>query len=272
MPAGHPSLFERSVAVTALGRGRYSAEVREEWNGPAAPNGGILAATMLRAAQAELGPDAPPPRTLAAHYLQAPAAGPVTLDVEVLRQGKRVRAAEVRLRQADRLAASATIIFSAARAQAATLTRTPPSPVPDPENVAELALGQLPGAPPLFDAVRLAPALGPPPFRRGEQALTGGWLALRGDDAPLDAARLCAMSDLWWPAVFGILDGPAGAPTIQLTIHLRLTAHEIAPPVFARFETRVIAEAHLEESGELWSRDGALLAESRQLALLPAPG
>jgi acyl-CoA thioesterase len=265
-----PSLFQRTVAVRGLGDGRYSAELREEWQGPAAPNGGILAATLLRAAQAELGPDAPPARTVAAHFLEAPAAGPAQLDVEVLRMGKRVRAAEVRLRQSERLAATATIIFSAARDQAATLTRAPHPPLPDPDGLPELPLGALRGAPPVFDAVRMRPALGPQPFSRGAQAITGGWLALRDDDAPLDAARLCAMTDLWWPAVFGVIDFRAGVPTIQLTVHLRLTERTVAPPVFARFETRVIAEAHLEESGELWSADGELLAESLQLALLPA--
>jgi len=270
MPGGAPSLFERSVAVTGRGAGLYDAEVRPEWNDPAAPNGGILAALMLRAARAELGGDSPPARTLAAQYLEAPVPGAAQLRVEVLRQGKRVRAAEVRLIQAQRLAATATIIFSAARAQAATLSRAPKEPLPDPDDLAESIFGRLPGAPPLFDAVRLAPVLGPPPFTSGEAALTGGWLALRDDDAPLDAARLCAMTDLWWPAAFGILDRPAGLPTIQLTIHLRVTEPTVTPPVFARFETQTVAEAHLEESGELWSRDGTLLAESRQLALLPA--
>lgn len=271
MSGGAPSLFDRTVAVTGRGSRRYEAELRPEWNGPAAPNGGVLAAIMLRAAQAEMGPGAPPPRTLSAHYLEAPVPGPADLRVEVLRRGKRVGAAEVRLLQARRLAASATIVFSAARAQAATLRREPTEPLPGSDGAPELPFGRLPGAPPVFDSLLMRPVLGPPPFTRGERALTGGWVALRDDDAPLDPARLCALADLWWPAVFGILDSPAGVPTIQLTIHLRVTEHAVTPPVFARFETRTIAEAHLEEAGELWSRDGVLLAESRQLALLPAP-
>jgi hypothetical protein len=270
MPAAEPSLFDAAVALTPAGPGRYGGELRPEFNGPVAPNGGVLAATMLRAAEAEVGPDAPPARTVAAHYLEAPVPGPADLQVEVRRRGKRVGAAEVRLVQAGRLAATATIVFSAAREQAATLRRRPPEPLPDPATVAELPFGQLPGAPRVFDSLQIRPTLGPPPFTRGEPALTGGWLALRDDDAPLDAARLCALTDLWWPAVFGILDAPNGVPTIQLTVHLRVTERAVTPPVFARFETLEIAEGHVEEAGELWSHDGELLAESRQLALLTA--
>jgi hypothetical protein len=66
-----------------------------------------------------------------------------------------------------------------------------------------------------------------------------------------------------------MLDGPAAVPTIALTVHLRAVEPAVTGPVFACFRTRTIAEGHLEETGELWSPDGCLLAESRQLALLP---
>ena len=257
------------MALSAVGAGRYGATVQPAWNGPVAPNGGVLAATMLRAAQAELGPDAPPPRTVAAHFFEAPAAGDVDLTVEVMRRGKRVSACDVRLLQARLLVAQATIVASAPRPQAAHLTRDPPA-MPDPTDVAPIGAALFPSAPALFGQLEIRPALGPPIFARGDRALTGGWMALRGDDAPLDPARLCALTDLWWPAVFGMLDRPAAVPTIQLTVHLRAVARAVRGPVFARFETRQIAEGHLEESGELWSSERELLAESRQLALLPA--
>lgn len=263
------SLFERTVALSVLGQGRYGATVEPAWNGPVAPNGGILAATMLRAAQAELGPDGPPPRTVAAHFLAAPAAGDVEVNVEVLRAGKRVSACDVRLVQGRLLVAQATIMASAARPQAAQLTPDPPA-MPDLADTAPVAAGQFPSAPALFGQLDIRPALGPPIFGRADRALTGGWMALRGDDGPLDPARLCALTDLWWPAVFAMLDRPAAVPTIQLTVHLRTVTRAVRGPVFARFETRQIAEGHLDESGELWSSEGELLVESRQLALLPA--
>jgi acyl-CoA thioesterase len=261
------SLFERSVSVARIGAGRYAAEVDPAWSGPVAPNGGVLAASMVRAAEVELGPGAPPVRTVAAHYLEAPAAGALQLGVEVLRRGKRVCATDVRMFQAERLVAQATIVSSAPRAQEVGLAGVPPA-APAPAQVVALDGDRLPLAPPVFRQLELRPVFGGLPFTAGEEAEGGGWMAIRDDGALLDPARLCALCDLWWPAVFPLLSRPVAVPTIQLTVHLRALAEPVAPPVLARFRTRTIAEGHLEETGELWSTDGVLLAESSQLALL----
>ena len=260
------SAFERSVAV-AGGEGRYTAQLDTIWNGPIAPNGGILAATMLRAAEAELGSAAPPPRSISAQFLDAPGPGEAELDVEVLRAGKRVSFCEVRMRQAGKLTCTATVVFSAARPDpfelAAPSPELPPRaelPAADPELTARF--------PPVFRQLLVQPTEGPRVFSGAPQAVTGGWLAIRDDDAPLDPARLTALCDLWWPAIFAMLDGPAGVPTLQLTIHLRRTRAAVPGPVFARFTTVRLLEGHIEETGELWSEAGELLAQSQQLALL----
>jgi len=221
----------------------------------------------LRAAQAELGPDAPPPRTVAAQYLEAPAAGPAEVAVEVLRRGKRVAVAETRMHQNGRLVCQATIVFSAARGQPLELHRSAPT-APAPDELAELDAGTIPLAPPVFRQLRLLPTHGAVPFSGVGEASTGGWMALRDDEHRLDPARLVAMSDLWWPAIFPILRHPVVVPTIQLTVYLRTVGHTVTAPVFAQFRTETVAEGHLEEVGELWSAEGELLAESRQLALM----
>jgi acyl-CoA thioesterase len=277
LPSGAvPSLFERTVALSSLGPGRYAGRVEPAWSGPVAPNGGVLAATMLRAAQAELGDGAPPPRTVAAHFLDAPAAGETELAVEVLRRGKRVSMVDVRLRQAGRMMCQATIVCSAARPGAAELARAAP-PAPPPAAVALARPRAVPGAPRVFEQLDLRPVFGALALGAveagadaGDVAEAGGWIALRDDPAPLDPARLCALCDLWWPAVFSVLARPAAVPTLELTVHLRRVARPVTGPVLARFLTRTVAEGHIEETGELWSADGDLLAESTQLALLPA--
>jgi hypothetical protein len=134
--------------------------------------------------------------------------------------------------------------------------------------VAPVESSVVPGAPPIFDRLEMRPVFGAGIFSGAAEAVTGGWLAFRDDAAPLDAARLCAMSDLWWPAVFTARTSLVRVPTLQLTVYLRSTRTEMHGPVLARFETRNVLEGHVEESGELWSADGRLLAESRQLALL----
>jgi len=65
-------------------------------------------------------------------------------------------------------------------------------------------------------------------------------------------------------------------PTIDLTIHFRAPeAAAIADPdapVLGVFRSTDAAEGLIEEDGELWSPDGVLLAQSRQLALLVPVG
>jgi hypothetical protein len=263
------SSFERAVAVRGQGGGRYEAAIDPAWSGPRAPNGGILAALMLRAAQAELGPQAPPPRTIAAHYLQAPAPGAVELQVEVLRRGRRVSACDVRLREpgAERPACLATVICSSARPQPTTLRRRAPEALPA-EGLPVAERESIPALPPMFERLELRPVIGGRPFSGAERALSGGWIALRGDSAALDPARLCALCDLWWPAVFARLRSPNPVPTLQLTIDLREPEPGVRAPVLARFETLTVHEGHLEERGELWAPDGRLLAESLQLAVM----
>jgi hypothetical protein len=50
------------------------------------------------------------------------------------------------------------------------------------------------------------------------------------------------------------------APTI--TAAIRADAYYLV-----RFRTRTLRDGYLEEEGEIWSEEGALLAQSRQLAL-----
>lgn len=59
----------------------------------------------------------------------------------------------------------------------------------------------------------------------------------------------------------------AWAPTIEMTTHVRGLPEPGWPR--CRFATRFISGGMLAEDGEIWDESGTLVAQSRQLALVP---
>jgi acyl-CoA thioesterase len=138
--------------------------------------------------------------------------------------------------------------------------------VPPPEALEAIAL---PGAPPFTENFDYRFALGGPPFREQEHAATGGWLRLREPRA-LDAPLAATYADAWPPAIFWRLSNFAIVPTVDLTVHFReplpLTGPDADDHVLATFDSKRSKDGLWDENGELWSRDGRLLVQSRQLA------
>ena len=67
--------------------------------------------------------------------------------------------------------------------------------------------------------------------------------------------------------MFGRSTGRWGITTVDLTVHVRsLPPEGYDDWCFVRFRSVVSADGFCEEDGEVWSRDGQLLAQSRQLA------
>jgi hypothetical protein len=86
----------------------------------------------------------------------------------------------------------------------------------------------------------------------------------------LDTALVALFTDAWWPPALEPLSEPAGAPTIDLTIHFRadLPRDGLADqPVLGRYVSNAAAGGMVEEDGVIWAADGTVLAQSRQLAL-----
>jgi acyl-CoA thioesterase len=262
--------FARATAVAPAGAGAYAATFDPEWNAPGGANGGYVAAIVLRAMLAELADAERAPRTLTLHYVRAPHAGPAEVRVTVERSGRNLSTLSARVVQGERLAVLALAAFAPDYPSALDYAEPPPG-APDPDAIAPLPHRD--GAPPIGQWFEVRPAFGPRPFSGAGEAVTGGWLRL-AEPEPLDAPALALYTDAWLPAPFPRLTGPSPAPTIELTIHVRARAAlGTEEPLLARMTSRTSREGFFEEDGELWARDGTLLAQSRQLALLlPWPG
>jgi acyl-CoA thioesterase len=260
--------FNADTAVEDLGGGRFGAEMSERWWVGKGPNGGYVAAVILRAIQASASAERAP-RSLTVHYQRAPLAGPVEVDVTVEREGGRVSFLSARLTQAGKVQATAQAVLSENWAEGGFSELTMPD-AGEPGELQTFDPGAVAGAPRMLQNYRARPALGEPAFSGGAP-YTGAWIRSREPhllNAPLAAAFL----DTWFPAPFVRLDRPVGAPTIDYTVHFRspLPPAGATPedPYLVAFRSNIARHGFFEEDGELWSADGTLLAQSRQLALL----
>lgn len=256
--------FERASTVEPLGGGRYRGPIDPGWFGPPGPNGGVVAALILRAIRAEVGDGERLPRSLTLHYLRPPRAGEVEIEVTVERSGRSATSCSARMIEDGELMTAALCVLSADYEGAAAWAPEPPAAAP-PEQVAPL---RIPGTPPpMFERLDTRGVFGPPPFSGGSEAVTGGWLRTNDGDG-LSPELLALYSDAWWPAPFSRLDRPAMAPTLELTIHFRARPDPGESWALVRISADAVIDGIFDESCDIWSRDGKLLAQSRQLALL----
>jgi acyl-CoA thioesterase len=255
--------FERDTAVRAGADGHFDCEIRPDWWIAAGPNGGYIGAIMVRALSFDPSLDSRPMRSITIHYLGRPRAGAAELQVEPERHGRSVSFVRARLGQEGRTLASAAAVFADDRPGFELNSVSPPEVSP-PEDIEPLP--DAPDAPPFAREFEYRSAIGGRLFSRGHEAQTGGWLRFH-DERPLDAAALVALCDAWFPAVFTMVTEPLALPTLELTVHLRGRLPRPAGWTLGRYGTRLARDGFLEETAELFSRDGELLAESRQLAL-----
>jgi acyl-CoA thioesterase len=264
--AVHP--FDLDTAVKDLGDGRFEAEMRERWWVERGPNGGYVAAVVLRAIQAASA-TARAPRSLTVQFPRAPVAGPVEITVKTEREGHTVTFLSARMEQDGELQATALAVL----ADDLDLSGFEEQQMPSVELPSELYSpdpAQVPGMPTMFQNYSVRPALGDEAFSGGAP-YSGLWIRAR-EPRLLDAPLAAAVLDAWFPAPFIRLERPVPAPTIDYTVHFRapLPAPGAAAedPYLATFRSGLARGGFFEEDGELWSQDGRLLAQSRQLALL----
>ena len=264
--------FEETTKLRPLGDGAFEADVDDRWQVVRGPHGGYLSAIILKALL-EVQPDRERHiRSFTTHFLAAPKTAPMQVRAGIERTGKSMTYASARALQGDKVVALALAAFSTPW-PGFSFDDYPAPELPGPE-----AGFPVPekgdGIPRFLGNFDMRWLIGEQPFSGAAEAKVGGWYRLR-EPVVADAPVVAALLDAWPPAVFPRASELVVAPTIDLTMHFRsplpVEGAEVDDFYLGRFTSRLARDGFFEEDGELWAKDGRLIAQSRQLALALMP-
>jgi acyl-CoA thioesterase len=258
--------FARAIAHQRTADG-YAAAAAAGWDVAGNTNGGYLMALAGHAMRAHCG--RADPVTLTAHFLRPVQAGPVTISCDTVKEGKAFATVRATLSRDDKALVTLLGAFGAlgdAGDNALRVDAQPPELPPveacDPREDVDFA-------PALHGQVDMRLHPEDAGFASGNpsgSAQMRGWFRLR-DEEPMSTTALLLALDAFPPTIFNARLPVAWTPTVELTAHLR--ARPRPGWLRARFTTRFVTGGFLEEDGELWDTSGQLVAQSRQLALVP---
>lgn len=259
--------FDTATQLTTVGDGAYAGRVYDGWDIGGNANGGYLLALIAAAMCQTTGRALP--TALSCHYLGPVNDADISIESSVIKSGKTFTTAHATMRSDNRVIVTALGTCGDSFPGGATRHHTQSMPsmpsfadaVPRGETN-----GMVPGLMGNVD-VRLHPddtgfARGAP---TGETRMRG-WCAFR-DERPVDALALTLFCDSLPPAMFNLVGAPGWVPTVQLSFYLRGLPD--GGPICAEFITRQLGNGMFEEDGTMWNASGELVAQSRQLALLP---
>jgi acyl-CoA thioesterase len=275
--------FDDDIALTPAGDEWWAGAIAPGWDTPRGPLGGYVMAILMRGfelaiADSKTGAStaARTARSVSVHFLRSPGAGPVAVSATVERQGRSLSTVSGRLEQDGKLIALGLAAYSTS--WESPLLDHPPMPQVEPPDIGDRlppdAERDLPGGdfprkdpPPFTQRLSMQHRFGEAPFTRADRGETGGWLGLR-ERRPLDAPAIAMLADAWFPAPWPRLAELAPAPTIDLTVHFRSELPLPDSLLLGRFTSSLVRDGFFDEDGELWTPDGTLVAQSRQLGLL----
>lgn len=256
--------FADAGAVMPAGDGTFTAELPPEWAFGGRPHGGFLLAVAARAALRA--GQRPHPHVVSGAFVRSPECGPVTVSVDLVKQGRTITFAQSTLTQDGAVVLTAQVAMGEPDdAEPAWLGTREPAPAPYVDCV---PVPHRPGRTGLTERldIRYDPAA-PPIVRGGDgQARVRGWVEFRDSGEP-DALAALVAADALPPAVLP-MGRPGWAPTVHMTVYVRRVP---APgPLAVSVGAQLVAGRWFDESAEVYDASGALVAQGRQLALTAA--
>ena len=267
-----PHVFDDATRVTA-GDSRWQGRTSDDYWAFVGPFGGATAATILRALM-EHPQAAGDPLSLTVNYCAPIAQGDFDLDVRLVKANRSTQHWCVELTQGGGdVATLATAVFAERRPswshQQAPFPQSKPFEQTLPyANVAASWVKQYD-----FRFVEGEPQLGAASHAAPGSAFSKLWI---GDTAPrtVDLLSLLSMSDAFFGRIFHVRNEFVPFGTVSLTAYFHAAADDLAAEdlthILATADANVFHKSYGDQTGELWSPNGRLLATTTQMAYFKA--
>lgn len=272
MPDARSSLtpFEAASEIVALGDATFAWVVPDGWQQDRGAWGGLVVASIVRAAQASETDPGRLVRTVSAQITAPAVVGEHRLSVRPVRIGSAMSTWAVAVGTATgEPVAEGVVILGSARASVSV-------------DEARLATVSAPAAASVDHAARVPAGPPSPVFMQhlhmrliegmpmsGAAASTLGWL---GYDVPTDpdAASLLALVDGWWPASLPAVAEVPRMATVNFTANLLVDPASIDARDLLLSQTFVSAarEGFTSEYRRLWTADGRLVVDNLQTIVI----
>lgn len=265
---GIPS-FEEAVSSTKQSDGSWSWTTHESWLQGRTVFGGLTVAAVAKALTADVlsevpeDNEAPQLRTIQYVFPAPLLPGAAQIETSVDRRGKSATFASAAVVQEGNIIGRANAVFGVGR-ESKIVKRPSVSPL-DVDFEASTKIPYLEGVTPVFtNQFDLHWAVKEFPFTGSQEGIVGGYCRHNTNASGPEA--VLALLDAWPPSVLPIMNAPAAASSVALTMHIVADDTEFGPEDLFEFcyETRSASNGYATEIGELVLR-GEVIAWVEQL-------
>lgn len=261
----HP--FDQAIQLQPLGDGAYQAATSADYANMVGPFGGITSAVLLNAALQH--PDKlGQPVALTVNFVAPIADGTYTVMTRVARTNRSTQHWVIEARQDSGVVALATAVFATRRTTWSAAEAQAPHDLPPPEQLKRMSPGNRPPWVRFYD-MRFTEGDVFSGFDGQEHPDSRSCQWLRDDPPrPLDFPALVSISDCFFPRIFLRRRRVTPIGTVSMTTYFHADEAALA----AQADRYLIGTARglkfhngfFDQSGEMWSHDGHLLASTHQ--------
>jgi acyl-CoA thioesterase len=259
--------FASTIELAPAGKNTWAGMVDPNYRGFGSQFGGWTGAALLHAAMLEPG-ERGLPLSLSVLFIEAIAEGPIQISTRMLRSGARLQFWRSELAQGEKLCAHAQATFGVRRETTRFTDAVMPHVVPPDSNKLTESSPPIPFGQ-QFVMRWATPGPLAPEHDPEMPASSLVWIKDRAG-RPLDYPLLAAMADLAPPRVAWKRKAITQSSTVSMTTHFHATPDELAKVdagfILSEVHCRRCEGGYFDHELKLWSRSGALLATSEQVA------